>query len=137
MKHEEQAITETFRNYVDSFQTLQTANVLRFCDTLRLFISPQGIHMMADAKEVEEFVGHLMASLKSRDFLRSEITDMRVSQMSDNTAFVSVSRVRYKTDRQELGRLGETYTLQKINGAWKIVMAIAHDPDAILCKCQT
>jgi hypothetical protein len=137
MKNEEQAITQTFTNYIDSFQTLQTKNVLRFCDTLRLIISPQGLRTMTAPKEVEELIGQLMASLKARDFSRSEITNMRVSQMSDDIAFVSVSRVRYKTDGKELERLGETYTLQKMEAAWKIVTAIIHDADVILCKCPT
>jgi hypothetical protein len=137
MKNEEQAITETFTNYIDSFQTLQTKNVLRFCDSLLLIISPQGLRTMTAPKEVEELIGQLMASLKARDFSRSEITNMRVSQMSDDIAFVSVSRVRYKTDGKELERLGETYTLQKMEAAWKIVTVIIHDADVILCKCPT
>jgi hypothetical protein len=137
MKNEEQAITQTFTNYIDSFQTLQTKNVLRFCDSLLLIISPQGLRTMTAPKEVEELIGQLMASLKARDFSRSEITNMRVSQMSDDIAFVSVSRVRYKTDGKELERLGETYTLQKMEAAWKIVTVIIHDADVILCKCPT
>ena len=134
MTHEEQAITETFKNYVESFQTLQATNVLRFCDTLRLVITPQGLRMMAGPKEVEQLIVQLMASLQARDFAQSEITDMRVSQMSDNVAFVSVSRVRYRTDGQELERLGETYTLQKLDRAWKIVTAVAHDPGGHLVQ---
>ena len=50
-------------------------------------------------------------------FGRSELTDLQVSQMNETIAFVSVSRVRYKTDRQELERLGETYTFLKSDGA--------------------
>jgi len=61
--------------------------------------------MMADAKEVEEFVGSLMSSLKSRDFLRSEITDMRVSQMSDNTAFVASAGFAIKPTGRNWGDL--------------------------------
>ena len=115
MKNEEQAITQTFTNYIDSFQTLQTKNVLRFCDTLRLIISPQGLRTMTAPKEVEELIGQLMASLKARDFSRSEITNMRVSQMSDDIAFVSVSRVRYKTDGKELDGLVKPIRCKK----WK------------------
>jgi hypothetical protein len=131
MRHEK-AIADTFKSYIDSFRTLQPSNVLRYCDAPFLFISSQGVRMMSDLKELDELIGGLMASLKARNFSRSEITDMRVSQMSDNTSFVSVSRVRYKTDGQELERLGETYALQKTADAWKIVSAITHDPDLVL-----
>jgi len=52
--------------------------------------------------------------------------------MSENTAFVSVRRVRYKTDGQKLERLGETYTLRKTEDGWKIAVAMMHDPDTLL-----
>jgi hypothetical protein len=49
--------------------------------------------------------------------------------MSGNLTFVSVSRVRYKTDGQELERLGESYTFRKTGDGWKIVVAMIRDPD--------
>ena len=55
-----------------------------------------------------------------------------VNQMSDNTALVTVSRIRYATDGRELERFGETYTLRKIEGDWKIAVAMIHDPDIVL-----
>jgi hypothetical protein len=39
-----------------------------------LYISSQGARTMADLKELKELNGPLMASLKTRDFSRSEIT---------------------------------------------------------------
>jgi hypothetical protein len=58
--------------------------------------------------------------------------DLHVKQMSGNTALVSVSRVRYVIDGRELERLGETYTLRRTEGGWKIAVAMIHDPDTIL-----
>jgi hypothetical protein len=52
--------------------------------------------------------------------------------MSDCNALVSVGRIRYRTDGSELEQLGETYTLRKVDGDWKIVVAMVHDPGAIL-----
>jgi hypothetical protein len=40
--------------------------------------------------------------------------------------------VRFNTNGQELERLGETYTLRKVDNDWKIVVAMVHDPGAIL-----
>ena len=62
------------------------------------------------------------------------MTDLEVSQVSETIAFVSVSRVRYKTDKQELERLGETYTFRKRDDTWKIVAAATHDAGSILYK---
>ena len=58
--------------------------------------------------------------------------DLHVRQMSGDTAFVSVSRVRYAADGRELERLGETYTLRRTERGWKIAVAMIHAPDTIL-----
>jgi ketosteroid isomerase-like protein len=97
-----------------------------------MFISPQGIRVMATAAEVVTLFTQAMQGLKARSDARSELTDLHVHQMSENTAFVSVSRVRYKTDGQELERLGETYTLRRTDDGWKIAVAMIHDPDTML-----
>jgi hypothetical protein len=83
---------------------------------------------MATAAEVAALFTHVMAGLKARGYARSELTDLHVQQMSEHIAFLSVSRVRYKTDGQELERLGETYTFCKTADGWKIVAATMHDP---------
>jgi hypothetical protein len=87
---------------------------------------------MATAADVEALFTQVMAGLKARSYARSELTGLHVKQMSENSALVSVSRVRYKTDGQELERLGETYALRKIDDGWKIVVAMIHDPDTVL-----
>jgi hypothetical protein len=73
MARDEEVIAETFRNYVESFQTLQPNHVVPYCDAPCLFISSQGVRTMADAKEVAPFIAQLMESLKARGFSRSEI----------------------------------------------------------------
>jgi hypothetical protein len=54
--------------------------------------------------------------LKAHSYARSELTDLRV---------------RYTSDGQELERLVETYTLQRAEDGWKIVVAMIHDPDTL------
>ena len=132
MTQDTETITKTFRNYVASFQTLQPAAVVAYCQTPCMFISSEGVFLMANAKEIEAWMTALMERLRARGFSRSEITDMRVNKMGENIALVSARRIRYQTADRELERLGETYTFRKINGAWKIVSALVHDPGAIL-----
>ncbi len=126
-----EAITTTFTTYVDAFQTLNPDATLPYCHVPCLFISPQGVRVMATAAEAAALFTHVMAGLKARGYARSELTDLHVQQMSEHIAFLSVSRVRYKTDGQELERLGETYTFCKTADGWKIVAATMHDPHAI------
>ena len=135
MAGDEKVIAQTFTDYVQAFQTLKPQAVLSYCDAPCVFISAQGVVVMTNPTEIEALVGRMMASLKARGYGSSELTGLQVSPMSETIAFVSVSRIRYKTDKQELERLGETYTLRKNHGEWKIVVAASHDADRILCKC--
>jgi ketosteroid isomerase-like protein len=127
-----EAITQTFTDYIQTFQTLDPHATLRYCHVPCMFISPQGVRVMATAAEIAALFTQLMESLKARGYARSELTDIHVHKMSENTALVSVSRVRYTTDGEELERLGETYTLRKSEDAWQIAVAMIHDPDTIL-----
>ena len=132
MAREEEAITQTFTKYIQTFQTLGPHATLPYFHVPCMFIPPQGVRVLATAADVEALLTQVMEGLKARSYARSELTDLHVHQMSENTALVSVSRVRYKSDGQELERLGETYTLRRTEGGWKIAVAMIHDPDTIL-----
>jgi len=132
MTQETTVITQTFTDYIQTFQTLDPHATLSYCHVPCIFISPQGVRVMATAAEIEALFRQLMESLKARSYARSELTGLNVHQMSETIAMVSVSRVRYNTDGQELERLGETYTLRRTEDGWKIVVAMIHNPEAVL-----
>ncbi|MGE5219915.1 MAG: nuclear transport factor 2 family protein [Chloroflexota bacterium] len=132
MSRDNEAIDQTFNEYVQAFQTLDPRSVAPYCDVPFLFIAPSGTRVMTTSDEVESLLSVMMAALKARDYARSEITDMNVTRMSESSALVSVRRIRYRTDGAELERLGETYTLRKVDHAWKLVAALVHDADAII-----
>jgi len=128
----EEAITQTFCNYIRTFQALDPLAPLPYFHVPCMFIPPQEVRVLATAADVEALLTQVMEGLKARSYARSELTELHVKQMSGNTALVSVSRVRYATDGRELERLGETYTLRKTEDGWKIAVAMIHDPDTIL-----
>jgi len=132
MAREEEAITQTFTNYSQTFQTLDPHATLPYFHVPCMFIPPQGVRVLATAADVESLLTQLMEGLKARSYARSELMDLHVKQMSGNTGLVSVSRVRYATDGRELEPFGETYTLRRTEGGWKIAVAMIHDPDTIL-----
>ena len=132
MLGEEEAISQTFTNYTQAFQTLDPRAVLPYFHVPCMFIPPQGVRVLATAADVEALLTQVMEGLKARGYARSELMDLHVKQMSANTDLVSVSRVRYATDGRELERFGETYTLRRTEGGWKIAVAMIHDPDTIL-----
>ena len=132
MVRDEEAIAKTFRDYVQSFQSLQARATVSYLQVPFVFISDQGMRVLVDPGSLETFIGQVMESLKGRAFSRSEITDMRVNQISEKIAVVSVRRTRYKADGSELERVGETYTFRKLDHDWKIAAALVHDPGVIL-----
>jgi len=132
MGQEEEAITQTFTNYIQTFQTLDPRATLPYFHVPCMFIPAQGVCVLATAADVETLLTEVMQGLKTRSYARSALMDLHVKQMSGNTALVSVSRVRYATDERELERLGETYTLRKTEGGWKIAVAMIHDPDCVV-----
>jgi ketosteroid isomerase-like protein len=132
MAQDEEAIAKTLRDYVQSFQSLQVGAVVSYFQVPFVFISDQGVRVLADTGALETFLRQVMESLKARAFSRSEITDMRVNRMSAGVALVSVRRIRYKSDGSELERLGETYTFRRVDHDWKIAAAMVHDPGVIL-----
>jgi ketosteroid isomerase-like protein len=132
MAREEEAITQTFTNYIQTFRTLDPHATLPYFHVPCMFSPPQGVLILATAADVEALLIQVMEGLKARSYVRSELMDLHVKQMSGNSALVSVSGVRYKTDGQELERFGGTYTLRRTEGGWKIAVAMIHDPDTIL-----
>lgn len=132
MAEQENVIVQTFTSYVEAFQTLDPRAPLPYCHVPCIFIAPQGVLVMATVDEIEKFFTRVMDGLKARNYARSELSTLQVKQMSGDAALVSVSRVRYKTDGQELERVGETYTLRHTGQGWKIVVAMIHDPGAAL-----
>jgi len=132
MAREEEAITQTINNYFKTFQGLDSHATLPYFHVPCMFIPPQGVRVMATTSDVEALLTQIMEGLKARSYARSALMDLHVKQMSGNTALVSVSRVRYATDGRELERLGETYTLRKAEGGWKIAVAMIHDPETII-----
>lgn len=132
MLGDEEAITQTFTNYTQIFQTLDPNTALPYFHVPCMFIHPQEVRDLATAADVKALLTQVMEGLKARSYAQSELMDLHVKQMLENTALVSASRVRYATDGRELERLGETYTLRKTEGGWKIAVAMIHDPDTVL-----
>jgi ketosteroid isomerase-like protein len=120
MAPEEDAITQTFSSYMQTFQRLDPRAILAYFHIPCVFIPPQGMRVMATAADVEAVLTQVMEGLKARRYARSELTELHVKQMSGNAALVSVGRVRYATDARELERLGETYTMRRTEDGWKM-----------------
>src|SRR5262245_48012836 len=108
MKRAEETISRRFSEYVAAFQTLDPRAALPFLHVPCVFMSAQGMRVMASSSDIETFFGQVMQGLRARDYARSSLIGLHVRQMSDGAALVSAGRVRYRADGEELERLGET-----------------------------
>jgi len=52
---------------------------------------------------------------------------LNINQLSTTTILAGGTAIRYKTDGQELERVGVTYLVQKTDGSWKIAVVVIHD----------
>jgi ketosteroid isomerase-like protein len=132
MTKSEKIIEKAFFEYVEAFQTLDARAAVSYCYLPCSLITDQAVVVVQHAADMETLFKQLMNGLKARDYARSELSDLRVKQVSAKTGFLSVDRTRYKTDGQALERLSETYVMRNTDNGWKIAVAVVQDPDTLL-----
>ena len=131
MTDETNAIRRTYDEYFQVFQTLRAEAVASFYHVPCLALSPQGVTVMTTSEEVRALFRTMRTALAARNYARSERGDLLVTVLSDQTALVHTSVVRYATDGKELERFGATYIFRKTDGGWKIAVITIHDPGAV------
>ena len=124
-------VTLFLNSYYTTFSTLDVETISPFFHEPCLFISPQGVAAAPTYDDVEDIFKVIAATLRSKDYGRSELTNLQVRRMSDAAMLASGVAVRYKTSGQELERVGVTYILQKSNKGWRIAVTVIHDADSL------
>lgn len=134
MDSDEASIRKTYADYLAAFHTLDAGSVAPFYETPCLFVSDRGVVSMSKGADVETLFSELIEGLKSRNYARSEVSDLRVRLLSDHLALVSGLAVRFDTSGAELERTNATYTLRKTEDGWKFVTVIAHERGVVLSE---
>ena len=124
-------VTLFLNSYYTTFSTLEVETISPFFHEPCLFISPQGVVAAPTYDDVEDIFKVIAETLRSKDYGRSELTNLQVRRMSDAAMLASGVAVRYKTSGQELERVGVTYILQKSNNGWRIAVTVIHDADSL------
>jgi ketosteroid isomerase-like protein len=122
-------VTQFLKKYYDTFSTLDVESITPFFCEPCIFISPQGVVAAQSYEHLKGVFGTITETLRSKEYGRSELTNLRVQQMSNTTVLASGIAVRYKRDGQELERVGVTYVLQKSDDGWRIAATVIHDAD--------
>jgi len=120
----------TLLAYLQAFENLDPDLVLPFFHLPSMFVVEQGVFVFADANAARTLLTQVMAQLRSQSYLRTEVADLVVRQLSPSLASCTGVFVRISMDGQEIARLGFTYTMRSQAGSWQIVVAILHEPVA-------
>jgi len=94
-----------------------------------LLVGPQGVIPIPDRSALVAVFGPVMEGLRAKGYDRSELELGYVKSLSSSAALIAGVAVRYKTDGQQLERVGITYVLHKTESGWKFATVILHDPN--------
>ena len=132
MSSEIVAIEKFYDHYLDTFHGGDAKALVAFYHTPCLFVTVDGVTLLSDEMQVQQSFEQVIQGLKLKDYDHSTVSDVQIRLLGQKTAMFSGLGVRYTRDGAELERLGATYTLQRVNTAWKFVTLVAHASDTLL-----
>jgi hypothetical protein len=122
-------VNQVIADYYRDFSTLNIQAILRYFNEPSLLVGPQGVVSIPNHAALVGVFGPVMEGLRAKGYGRSELEKSYVKPLSSSIAIVGGVAVRYKTDGQQLERVGVTYVLHKTESGWKFATVILHDPD--------
>jgi hypothetical protein len=125
----DEALNQVIADYYRDFSTLNVRTILPYFNEPSLLVGPQGVFPIPDHAALVAVFGPVMEGLRAKGFGRSELELGYVRLLSSSAALVGGVAVRYKTDGQEVERVGITYVLHQAEGGWKFATVILHDPN--------
>ena len=123
-----EALNQVIADYYRDFSTLNVQAILPYFNQPSLLVGPQGVIPIPDRSALVAVFGPVMEGLRAKGYGRSELELGDIKSLSSSAALISGVAVRYKTDGQQLERVGITYLLHKTESGWKFATVILHDP---------
>jgi ketosteroid isomerase-like protein len=120
-------VARVLAEYYSAFSTLDMQTFAPYYHEPCFIVAPQGVVAIPTHAALVGTLRPAIESLRGRGFGRSELKIRTMNQLSANTVLADGTAVRYKTDGQELERVGITYLLQKTDGSWMIAVVVVHD----------
>lgn len=114
-------------DYVLAFESQRAEAVVPFYALPCTFLRPDGVWVVQDEATALVLVRHLLDHARSQGYHRTETLDLAVRELASSLAELSGVFVRRDSGGSEVGRFGFTYLLRAESGAWRIVVAVAHD----------
>jgi hypothetical protein len=124
-----EAVNQVMADYYRDFSTLNVQAILRYFNEPALLVDPQRVIPIPDHTTLVAVFGPVMEDLRTKGYGRSEFEASYVKSLSASTVLTGGVAVRYKTDGEQLERVGITYLLHKTESGWKFATVILHDPN--------
>ncbi len=125
-----EAMKDTFIAYSIAFNSLEPTKVLDFFHLPTMLMTAKEVAVMEKPLEVLGIFAILMDGLKEQNFEESKIVSpLKITQLSENQGQVVAVAKRFNRSKEEIEHFGFTYTLRKVEGEWKIISGILHDPE--------
>jgi 3-oxoadipate enol-lactonase len=138
MKDESQAIEaikDNFIAYSITFNSLEPTKVLDFFHLPAMLMTSKEVALMEKPIEVLGVFAILMDGLKTQNFKESKIVSpLKITLLSENQGQVVAVAKRFNLADEEIEHFGFTYTLRKVEGHWKIISGILHEPETFSNK---
>jgi len=131
MNNNENAVKQLLTDYYKDFSTLRIQSILRYFNQPALLIGPSGVFALPTPEAVVPIFGPVMENLRQREYGRSELSLKQLRLLSSTSAFATGAAIRYKTDGQEMERVGVTYLLHRGDSGWKFAVMVLHDADSV------
>jgi ketosteroid isomerase-like protein len=130
---DEAALTRVLTDYVSAFGTLDVQAILPYYHEPCLLVGPQGVAALPTHAAMAAAFTPMTEGLRARGYGRSELRMLHIKQLSATAALASGVAVRYRTDGQDLERVGVSYVLHKADDdRWSIAATVIHDTDKVV-----
>ena len=129
--HTDTAAAEaTIRDYAEAFARGDIDTLVSLLHEPCIYIRPTGVTVFPDSGAARAGLSVGMEQMRAEGYDHTEFVGVARRALSPDLAAVSGTFVRIATDGRELNRAGFTYTLRLVEGRWRLVCGIIHEPSA-------
>lgn len=130
MATETEEAVAAFRRYTDAFQTLDPRAAAACFHEPSLISMPIGVFALADRAAAERFYTDIMKDMPGRGYVRTELAPLQGTRLGEGLVELRGGGNWINKAGEGFMAFGMTYTLRKTDGAWRIITAVVHAPDA-------
>ncbi len=124
LSKEKKEVMKTLQDYADAFMTFQPVNVLGYFDGTLTFLNDSGMEIYQSDEEITKFLQDYMADLKSKEYVKDDLSKFSLKTLTSNVAVTSFNLVRFNKSGQAFGDFSAMYTWRKTDGSWKVVIGV-------------